>query len=260
MIASRMTSPLSGLRVAVVVLGGEPAAALGALRSAGAKVTELELERETDREELRPLERAATELALFDWLVVSSPEMADAVLSRAGGALPDRLRVAVQGAPARRVLAGYEVEPALTVAEEGPSPLVSALSPYLGRCERVLVPHPTGADAADLVRGLEAAGAEAVPVPAGSGQAARWAPAAEPLGWVVFPSARCVPPLARLLGESWAARRGTLSAVAFGEETAQALDDAGVADVLCLSGLAGDGWVGDLAAALEARAAPSPLP
>lgn len=119
-------------------------------------------------------ERALTELALFDWLVLRSAGLAEAVLGGAGGTLPARLRVAAQGEDARRALRERGVEPAVFVSEETPAALAAALAPFLGRCQRLLVPVAAGDDETGTRRRLEAAGGEPVmvrvPLRPGAGQ------------------------------------------------------------------------------------------
>src|SRR6202035_2807618 len=139
----------------------------------------------------RPLERAASELALYDWLILTSANAVDAFLPLAGGALPGRLRVAAVGAATAAALRTYGVEPDWTGAG-GAEELLAALGPEVARSRRILLPQAADARPT-LVEGLAAAAAEPVAVVAYDKRLPPEAPrraeelfASGPLGWVTF--------------------------------------------------------------------------
>jgi len=86
----------------------------------------------------RPIERAASELPLYDGWIAVDAWGAEALLERAGGALPARLLTASVGTAALWLLREFEIEPqiqATTVAD-----LVLQLAPRTGRQQRFLAP------------------------------------------------------------------------------------------------------------------------
>jgi uroporphyrinogen-III synthase len=197
-----VSAPLAGQRVVVTRAlhqAGELSAALAAL---GAEVALLPLLEIVPPRDGRALERAASELPLYDWLVFTSANAVEAFLPLAGGALPARLAVAAVGPATAAALAGWEIEPRLVAGQSDAEGLVAALAPHVTRRRRVLLPQAADARPA-LMEGLMAAGAEAVTVtayekrrPAEAESRARELFAHGPLGWVTFTSPRIV-------GEFW---------------------------------------------------------
>ncbi len=182
----------------------------------------------------RPLERAASELALYDWVVFTSSNAVEAFLPLTGGGLPPRLQIAAVGEATAAALLAWEVEPALIASRSDAEGLVAELGPRVSRRQRVLLPQASDARPT-LLDGLMDAGAEAVPVTAYDKRLPADAPrrAAElfggsPLGWVTFTSPRIVRHFAELFGEDWERRRPELRAASIGSVTSAELRRRGV--------------------------------
>lgn len=114
----------------------------------------------------RPIERAASELPLYDAWIAADAWAAAALLERAGGALPSRLATISVGLAACWLLAEHGIES--TIAADSIDAVVAALAHRDGRQERLLLP---GGEAAttDLGRRI-GPGFEVVSPPAyGSG-------------------------------------------------------------------------------------------
>lgn len=229
-----MSSPLTGLRVVITRSEHQSDALAAAFVAAGARVELLPLLEIVPPADPRPLERAATELALYDWLVFTSANAVEAFMPLTGGALPARVRVAVVGPATAEALRGFEVEPFLEARQADAEGLVADLAPYVARRRRVLLPQASDARPT-LADGLTAAGAEAVTIMAYDKRLPPEAPrraaelfAAEPLGWVTFTSPRIVRHFAGLFGDDWQRRRGELRAVSIGPVTSAELRRLGV--------------------------------
>lgn len=226
--------PLAGLRVVVTRAETQGGGLVAAFAAAGAEVAPLPLLEIVPSADPRPLERAASELALYDWLVFTSANAADAFLPLAGGALPPRLQVATVGAATAAAVRAYEIEPALLTSANA-AVLAEALAPHVARRRRVLIPQ--AADAAPtLTEALAQAGAEPVAVvaydkrlPADAPERARALFADHPLGWVTFTSGRIVRHFVGLFGETWETRRPELLAASIGRVTSAELARHGVA-------------------------------
>lgn len=229
--------PLAGVRVVVTRAEHQAAGLAAAFAAAGALVEPLPLLEIAPPADPRPLERAAAELALYDWLVLTSANAVEAFLPLAGGALPPRLRVAAVGPATAEALRSFEVEPEIISGganradAEG---LLAELAPLVARRRRVLL--PLAADArATLVEGLTAAGAEAVAVVAYDKRLPASAPArarelfdASPIGWATFTSGRIARHFAELFEGEWERRRGELRAASIGPVTSAELRRLGV--------------------------------
>lgn len=227
--------PLAGVRVVVTRAAHQAAGLAAAFEAAGARVAALPLLEVVPPADPRPLERAASELALYDWVVFTSSNAVEAFLPLAGGALPGRLRVAAIGPATAEALRAFEVEPHHVSERSDAEGLAAELAPHVARRRRVLLPQAADARPA-LADGLAAAGGEAVPVVAYDKRLPPDAPAraaelfaGEPLGWVTFTSPRIARHFAQLFGEGWAARRGELLAVSIGRVTGAELRRLGVA-------------------------------
>jgi uroporphyrinogen-III synthase len=226
--------PLANLRV-VVTRGAHQAGGLAAaLAEAGARVELLPLLEIAPPRDPRALERAASELPLYDWLVLTSANAVEAFFALAGGPLPRRLQVAAVGPATARALRGEGVEANLIAAAASAQGLVAALAPRLGRQQRVLLPQAADAGP-ELASGLTAAGAEVVAVAAYEKRLPASAPAIaerlfrrEPIGWVTFASGSAARNFAFLFGDRWPERRPELHAAAIGPVTAGALRALGV--------------------------------
>ncbi|HKH45001.1 MAG TPA: uroporphyrinogen-III synthase, partial [Thermoanaerobaculia bacterium] len=205
-----------------------------AFRAAGFSVEHLPLLEVIPPADPRSLERAASELALYDWLVFTSANAVDAFLPLTGGALPPRLRVAVVGPASAASLRAYGLEPHLTATRADAEGLLADLAPLVDRSRRVLLPQAADARPA-LTEGLQRAGAEAVAViaydkgmpPDARERAARLF-AETPVGWVTFTSPRIVKHFVELFGEGWARRRTELEAASIGPVTTAELRRQGV--------------------------------
>jgi uroporphyrinogen-III synthase len=200
-----------------------------AFEAAGFKVDLLPLLEVVPPLDPRPLERAASELALYDWVVFTSTNAVAAFLPLTGGALPQRLRVAAVGPATAHALRLWEVEPHLTAAKAEAEGLVAELGPLVNRRQRVLLPQAADARSV-LVEGLTKAGAEPVAVIAYDKRLPQEAPARaaelfsdQPIGWVTFTSPRIVRHFVELFGEDWERRRPELLAASIGSITSAEL-------------------------------------
>ncbi|MBW8875044.1 MAG: uroporphyrinogen-III synthase [Acidobacteria bacterium] len=227
-----MNQPLAGLRVVITRAEHQSDGLVAAFTEADARVELLPLLEVVPPADPRPLERAATELALYDWLVFTSANAVEAFLPLTGGALPARVRVAVVGPATAEALRSFEVEPHLEARKADAEGLVADLAPHVARRRRVLLPQASDARPA-LAEGLAAAGAEAVAIVAYDKRLPPEAPrraaelfANEPLGWVTFTSPRIVRHFVELLGGfggGWERRRGELLAASIGPVTSAEL-------------------------------------
>ncbi len=224
-----MTSPLANLRIVITRAEHQADDLAVAFERAGARVELLPLLEVVPPADPRPLERAATELALYDWVVFTSANAVEAFLPLTGGAFPDRVRVAVVGPATAEALRAFEIEPHLEARRADAEGLVADLAPHVARRRRVLLPQAADARPT-LAEGLAAAGAEAITVVAYDKRLPPEAPrraaelfAADPIGWVTFTSPRIVRHFVGLFGEDWPRRRGGLAAVSIGPVTSAEL-------------------------------------
>jgi uroporphyrinogen III methyltransferase/synthase len=247
---------LAGLRVVVTRSSAQAAGLAEAFARAGARVDLLPLLEVVPPADRRPLERAASEVALHDWLVFTSSNAVEAFLPLAGGALGARPRVASIGEATARALRAAGVEPALVAADSRAEGLAAALAPHVAR-RRVLLPQAADARA-ELQAGLQAAGAEVTAVAAYAKRVPREAPAlaarlfgaSTPLGWVTFTSPSIVRHFAGLFGGGWEARRPELLAASIGPVTTAALRAAGVDPAAAAAAPSDQGLVDAVAAAV----------
>jgi uroporphyrinogen-III synthase len=224
-----MSRELEGVRVVVTRSTRQASALLERLEEHGADAVALPLLEVLPPRDERALERAASELALYDWLVLTSANAVESLFERSGGTVPARLRIAVVGEATARALQAYEVEPALTAEESRAEGLAAALAPHVRRRRRVLLPQAEDARPV-LAERLEAAGAEVVRVtayrkrmPAGTIERARSLFATKPWGWVTFTSPSTVRNFVETLGASWSDGRPTLDAASIGPVTSAEL-------------------------------------
>lgn len=224
-------------RVVVTRAAHQAEGLAAAFRAAGALVEHLPLLEVIPPADPRPLERAASELALYDWLVFTSSNAVDAFLPLTEGALPPRLRVAVVGPATAASLRAVGIEPHLTATRADAEGLLADLAPFVDRSRRVLLPQAADARPT-LAEGLRRAGAEAVAVvaydkgmpPEAREQAERLF-AETPLGWVTFTSPRIVRHFVELLGTDWERRRPELRAASIGPVTTAELRRQGVEEI-----------------------------
>lgn len=225
---------MRGSRVVITRAAHQAEGLTDAFRAAGLTVEHLPLLEVISPADPRPLERAASELALYDWLVFTSSNAVDAFLPLTGGSLPHRLRVAVVGPATAEALRAYEVEPHLTATRADAEGLLADLAPLVDRSRRVLLPQAADARPT-LAEGLQRAGAEAVVVvaydkgmPTDARERAERLFAGTPIGWVTFTSPRIVRHFVELFGEDWARRRLELRAASIGPVTTAELRRQGV--------------------------------
>ncbi len=226
--------PLAGLRVVITRAAHQSEGTAAAFQAAGATVELLPLLEVVPPADPRPLERAASELALYDWLVFTSANAVDAFLPLTGGALPHRLRTAVVGPATAEALRAFEIEPHLIAARADAEGLAAELAPYVDRRRRVLLPQAADARPV-LAEELARAGAEAVTVvaydkglPADAPRRAAELFDADPIGWVTFTSPRIARSFAKLFGADWERRRPELRAASIGPVTSAELRRQGV--------------------------------
>jgi uroporphyrinogen-III synthase len=229
-----MSGPLAGVRVVVTRSSRQAAGLIERLTAQGAEAVPLALLEVLPPEDPRPLERAASELALFDWLVLTSANAVESLLEASGGAVPGRLEVAVIGEATARALRSYGIEPSLVAERSRAEGLADQLAPRVRRRRRVLLPQAEDAQPL-LAERLEAAGAEVVRVTAYRKRApdqaferARALFERTPWGWVTFTSPSTVRHLAEALGERWNESRATLDAASIGPVTSAELKRQGV--------------------------------
>ncbi len=228
-----MTSPLGGRRVVVTRAEGQSSGLARHLAEAGAEVALLPLIEVVPSADPRPLERAASELPLYDWMVFTSANGARALIDAAEGSLPRGLSVAVVGRATAEALREAGIEPALVANQGHAEALLADLAPRVAH-RRVLLPQADDARPL-LARGLEAAGADLTVVTAYAKRLPPDAPtrAAElfsssPLGWVTFTSGGIARRFVDLLGPAWPERRGELLAASIGPVTSADLRALGI--------------------------------
>jgi uroporphyrinogen-III synthase len=229
-----MTPPLAGLRVVVTRAEHQAEGLVQRLCAEGAEVALLPLLALVPPADLRPLERAASELALYDWVVFSSANAVEAFMPLAGGAVPMSVSVAVVGPATARALRAFGIEPHVEARKSEAEGLVESLASHLKHGHRILLPQAADARPA-LAEGLKTVGAEVDCVVAYDKRLPPEAPAqAEVLfaghviGWVTFTSPRIVRHFAELFGTAWEERRTELEAASIGRITTAELLRQGV--------------------------------
>jgi uroporphyrinogen-III synthase len=229
-----MAADLGGARVVVTRAAEQAGGLVAALAAAGGWIEELALLEIVPPKDPRPLERATSELPLYDWVAFTSANAVEAFLPHALGALPARLSLAVVGPATAAALRSFGVEPQLEAPGTSAESLAEAMAPRVARRRRVLLPQAADARAT-LAERLAGAGAEVVTVvaydkrlPPGAAARAGELFARESLGWVTFTSPRIVRHFVELLGEAWPRRRGELLAASIGPATSAELRRHGV--------------------------------
>ena len=247
------------MRVIVTRAAHQAAGLAAAFRAVGATVEHLPLLEVIPPADPRPLERAASELALYDWLVFTSSNAVDAFLPLTGGALPSRLRVAVVGPATAESLRAHGLEPHLTASRPEAEGLLDDLAPLVDRSRRVLLPQAADARPT-LAEGLSRAGAEAVVIaaydkgmpPDARERAARLF-AETPIGWVTFTSPRIVRHFVELFGADWERRRPEVSAASIGPVTTAELRRQGIERIAEAATPGEEGLVGAVALAVAGK-------
>ncbi len=223
---------LAGLRVVVTRAEHQSEGLAAAFERAGARVELLPLLEVVPPADPRPLERAAADLASYDWLVFTSANAVEAFLPLTGP-LRSGLRIAAVGPATAAALRAFGSEPHLTARKAEAEGLAADLAPRIAG-KRVLLPQAADARPA-LLQELKEAGAEAVAVVAYDKRLPPDAPAraaelfaTTPIGWVTFTSPRIVRHFVELLGADWERRKGELRAVSIGPVTSAELRRYGV--------------------------------
>jgi uroporphyrinogen-III synthase len=224
-----MNRELAGVRVVVTRSSRQAARLIERLAEHGAEVVPLALLEVLPPADPRPLERAASELALYDWLVLTSANAVESLLEASGGTVPARLAVAAIGDATARALREHGVEPVLVAERSRAEGLAEQLAPLVRRRSRVLLPQAEDARPL-LAERLETAGAEVVRVtayrkrpPDRVYERARSLFAEKPWGWVTFTSPSTVRNLAEALEPIWNEGRDTLAAASIGPVTSEEL-------------------------------------
>jgi uroporphyrinogen-III synthase len=222
------------LRVVVTRAEHQSEELAAAFAAAGFQVELLPLLEVVPPADPRPLERAASELALYDWVVFTSTNAVEAFLPLTGGGLPARLRIAAVGPATAEALRAWEVEPHLTASKSDAEGLLADLGPLVSRRQRVLLPQAADARPA-LVEGLTRAGADPVAVMAYDKRLPADAPrrvaelfSTQPVGWVTFTSPRIVLHFVELFGVDWERRQSELRAASIGPVTSAELRRRGI--------------------------------
>jgi uroporphyrinogen-III synthase len=226
---------LAGIRVVVTRAAHQSHRITELLNAEAAQVEHLPVLEIGPPADTRPLERAASELALYHWVVFTSANAVEALLEPACGSLPAGLRIAAVGRATATALAEWELRPHLVPQKARAEGLIEELGPHVGRRQRVLLPQAADARP-DLERGLVAAGAEVVRVEAyrktvpaeAELKALSLFPEGGDWGWVTFTSPSTVRNLAQLLSARWQHNRHTLKAASIGPITSGALEEAGI--------------------------------
>jgi uroporphyrinogen-III synthase len=223
--------PLPHLRLVVTRAEHQSDGLVKAFEQAGAIVELLPLLEIVPPANRAPLERAAAELASYDWTVFTSANAVEAFLP--AGSVPSHVRIAAVGPATSQALRARGIEPDLTPAKEEAAGLVESLA---SQVEGLRVLLPQAADARPLLLdGLKAAGAEVTAVvaydkrlPLDAKNRAADLFGGTPLGWVTFTSPRIVRHFVELFGADWERRRPELRAISIGPVTSAELRRWGV--------------------------------
>lgn len=229
--------PLAGLRVVVTRAAAQASGTATALAGAGAEVALLPLLEIVPPTDPRPLEKAAGEIASYEWIVLTSVNGVAALAERIPANAPIAARIAAVGPATAAALRRYGLAPHLSPdAGAGASAqgLLATLAPHARPGSRLLLPQAHDA-APELARGLAAAGFEVTAVVAYEKRLPPATPtltqnlfASAPIGWVTFSSASAARRFAALFGPDWQRRRAELRAASIGPATSEELRNLGV--------------------------------
>jgi uroporphyrinogen-III synthase len=228
-------APLAGLRVVVTRAAAQAASTAAALTAAGAEVALLPLLEIVPPADPRPLDRAANELASYQWIVLTSVNGVAALVERIPANARIPARIAAVGPATAAALRRHGLVPDLIPDEHATAQgLLATLVPHARPGKRLLLAQAADARP-ELARGLAAAGFEVTTVVAYEKQLPPATPiltqslfAAHPLGWVTFASASAARRFAALFGTDWPQRRSELRAASIGPATSMELRDLGV--------------------------------
>ena len=226
---------LAGLRVVVTRAAAQAASTAAALTAAGAEVALLPLLEIVPPTDPRPLDRAANELASYQWIVLTSVNGVEALLERIPANARILAKLAAVGPATATALRRHGLAPHLIPDEHASAQgLLATLIPHARPGTRLLLPQAADANP-ELARGLSTAGFEVTAVVAYEKQLPPATPivtqnlfASHPLGWVTFASASAARRFAALFGTDWPRRRSELRAASIGPATSQELRDLGV--------------------------------
>jgi len=253
------TSSLDGLQVTVTRAAAQADELIELFEARGVHVERLPLLEIGPARDGVALERAASELALYQWLVLTSRNAVDCFMPLTGGALPPGLRLAVIGRSTARALDELDITPDLVPENARAEGLAAALAPYVSRRERVLLPQ--AADARPLLaERLRAAGADVVRVvayekrlPEASRRRSSELFSDRPLGWITFTSPSTVRGLVEVLSSDWSTKRDSLRALSIGPVTSKELRKLGASSIEEAQEPSDRGLVAALDRALEAE-------
>jgi len=206
---------------------------LTAFQAAGAHAEALPLLEIAPPNDPRPLIRAASELGLYDWIAFTSANAVDALIEAAGGAIPQRTRLAAVGESTADALRRHGVEPALVAERAEAEGLAEILMPRVGR-HRVLLPQAEDASSTLFERlrkteaDVEVVIAYSKRIPEDSFRRAQELFGSSPIGWVTFTSPSTFVNFQSVLQSDWPDRREELRAASIGPVTSAALRRSGV--------------------------------
>lgn len=226
--------PLQGQRVVITRARHQAESWLAAFEGAGAAVECLPLIEIVAPEDLRPLRRAASQLAQFDWLVLTSTNAVDAFFAEVTLPIPPTVRLAVVGPKTAGAARKVGMEPSLIASRSDAEGLVDELNPLLSGNAKVLLPRADDGRRS-LVEGLNAVTANLVTVdayskrlPTGAAEQARQLFTSTSIGWVTFSSPRIVQHFVGLFGTSWSRRGQEVRALSIGPVTTRELESQGI--------------------------------
>ncbi|MFP3940323.1 MAG: uroporphyrinogen-III synthase [Thermoanaerobaculia bacterium] len=240
---------LAGVRVVVTRAAHQAPPTVLAFEEAGAAVELLPLLEVVPPEDSAPLDAALGALGTFAWVVFTSSNAAERVLSHPAwpAAQPPGLHVASVGGATSEALRNRGVEPDLEAADPRAEGLADAVRDRLaagggagrgseGSTGRTPILLPQASDARPvLAEELTLAGARVERVdayakrtPPEAPERARQVFGRGALGWVTFTSPSTARRFADLWGDDWPSRRRTLLAASIGPVTSDALRELGV--------------------------------
>lgn len=213
-----------------------------AFEEAGAAVELLPLLEVVPPEDPVPLEAALAALGGFSWIVFTSSNAVERVLSHPAwpASPPPGLRVASVGGATSEALRDRRVEPDLEATESRAEGLAQALRDRLaaggGAAGETAILLPQASDARSVLQQeltragarVERVDAYAKRTPPDAPERARQVFGRGALGWVTFTSPSTARRFADLWGDAWPSRRRTLLAASIGPVTSDGLRDLGV--------------------------------
>lgn len=237
MTAVSSASPLAGLRVVVTRAAAQAASTAAALAAGGAEVALLPLLEIVPPSDSSALEKAAAEIASYEWVVLTSVNGVVALAERVPTNARIAARIAAVGPATAAALRRHGLAAHVVPSEHADASargLLASLAPHARRGCRLLLAQANDANP-DLARGLATAGFEVTTVIAYEKQLP---PAtltltqnlfgSHPIGWVTFASASAARRFAAVFGGDWQRRRAELRAASIGPATSEELRNLGV--------------------------------